>query len=168
MQCVKDMFDSYAVRINTYELTNCHLGSCGEITEYSKQRRPKPMCTFADSVSHYNTHFKRFSFVKTMGRKCNCARLFGRLVFASSTEFGPPSAKTCLRAYADSEGPDQPAHPRSLIRAFAVRKQNHWIQQNVSMESKGKDDTLRMRRMTVRILSMLEGTFFAWRGPFMN
>ena len=40
-------------------------------------------------------------------------------------------AKTCLLAYAGSEGPDQPAHPRSLIRAFAVRKQNHWIQQNV-------------------------------------
>ena len=25
-----------------------------------------------------------------------------------------------FRAYADSEGPDQPAHPRRLIRAFAV------------------------------------------------
>ena len=29
--------------------------------------------------------------------------------------------KTFLRAYADSEGPDQPAHPRSLIRTFTVR-----------------------------------------------
>ena len=29
--------------------------------------------------------------------------------------------KTCFRAYdADSENPDQPAHPRSLIRAFTV------------------------------------------------
>ena len=37
------------------------------------------------------------------------------------------SAKTCLRACADSEDPDQPAHPRSLIRAFDVRKQNNWI-----------------------------------------
>ena len=27
-----------------------------------------------------------------------------------------------LQAYADSEGPDQTAHPRSLIWAFAVRK----------------------------------------------
>ena len=35
---------------------------------------------------------------------------------------GPPhTAKTCLRAYADSEGPDQPAHLRNLIRTFAVR-----------------------------------------------
>ena len=25
--------------------------------------------------------------------------------------FGPSNAKTCLRAYADSEGPDQPVHP---------------------------------------------------------
>ena len=30
-------------------------------------------------------------------------------------------AKLCLGAYADSEGPDQPAHSRSLIRAFTVR-----------------------------------------------
>ena len=30
-------------------------------------------------------------------------------------------AKTYLRAYEDSEGPDQTAHPRSLIRAFAFR-----------------------------------------------
>ena len=35
--------------------------------------------------------------------------------------FGPSHAKTCLRAYAESGGPDQPAHPRSLIRAFTVR-----------------------------------------------
>ena len=34
---------------------------------------------------------------------------------------GSRHAKTCLRAYEDSEGPDQPAHPRSLIRVFAVR-----------------------------------------------
>ena len=34
---------------------------------------------------------------------------------------GPRHAKACLRAYANSEGPDQPAHPHSLIRAFAVR-----------------------------------------------
>ena len=31
--------------------------------------------------------------------------------------------KKCLRAYADSEGPDQPAHPCRLIRAFAVHLQ---------------------------------------------
>ena len=36
-------------------------------------------------------------------------------------------AKMCILAYADSEGPDQPAHPRSLIRAFPVRLQNHWL-----------------------------------------
>ena len=36
-----------------------------------------------------------------------------------------------VQAYADSEGPDQPAHPRSLIRAFGVRQQNHWILQNI-------------------------------------
>ena len=33
----------------------------------------------------------------------------------------------CLWAYADSTGLDQPAHKRSLSRAFTVRSQNHWI-----------------------------------------
>ena len=39
----------------------------------------------------------------------------------SLLSYEPGHAKTCLRAYADSEGPDKPAHPRSLIRAFIVR-----------------------------------------------
>ena len=39
--------------------------------------------------------------------------------------YGPCHAKTCLRAYADRDVPDQPAHPRSLIRALAVRKHDH-------------------------------------------
>ena len=43
--------------------------------------------------------------------------------------------------------PDQTAHPCSLIRAFTVRLQNHWIPQNVWMKSKGQDDTLSMCRM---------------------
>ena len=60
--------------------------------------------------------------------------------------YGPRHAKTCLSAYADSEGPDQPAHPHILIRAFAVRKQNHWILKNISMENKCPDETLRMCR----------------------
>ena len=34
---------------------------------------------------------------------------------------GLRNAKMCRRAYANSEGPDQTAHSRSLIRAFAVR-----------------------------------------------
>ena len=35
-------------------------------------------------------------------------------------------AKMYLRAYANSEDPNQPARQRSLIRAFFVRLQNHW------------------------------------------
>ena len=40
-------------------------------------------------------------------------------------------AKTCLLAYTDSDGPDQPAHPRSLIRVFNVCFQNRKTLQNV-------------------------------------
>ena len=39
------------------------------------------------------------------------------------------------------------AHPLSLIGAFVVRKQNHWIIQHVWKDNKGPDDTFRMRRM---------------------
>ena len=41
--------------------------------------------------------------------------------------YGPRHAKKCFRAYTDSEGTDQPAHPRSLIRPFSVRWHNHYI-----------------------------------------
>ena len=62
--------------------------------------------------------------------------------------YKPRHAKPCLRAYGDTECPDQSVHSRSLIRAFSVRKQNYWILQNVWMESKGPDVALRMHRMT--------------------
>ena len=52
-----------------------------------------------------------------------------------------------LRAYAESEDPDQSAHSRSLIRAFPVHKKNRWKLQNVWKESKGASDTLSLRRM---------------------
>ena len=72
----------------------------------------------------------------------------------------PRYAKTYLRTYADSEGPYQTAHTRSLIRAFAVRKQNHWIQQNSSMENKCPDETAHVQDdVNLHILRMLEGTF---------
>ena len=54
---------------------------------------------------------------------------------------GPRHAKMCLPAYLDSKGPDQPAQPHSLIRAFTVRKQNHWIRKI------GPDETLPMCKM---------------------
>ena len=34
---------------------------------------------------------------------------------------------TSLRAYADTEGPDQHAHLCSLIKVFTVCKHNHWM-----------------------------------------
>ena len=33
----------------------------------------------------------------------------------------PGHEKTCLMSYANKKGPDQPAHPRSLISTFVVR-----------------------------------------------
>ena len=78
---------------------------------------------------------------------------------------GQHHAKTCLLAYADSEGPDQPAHPCSPSRVFTVCLQNHSMLQNVSMESKGQDDALWVHRM-IWILHFVHvwKHFFAWCG----
>ena len=35
---------------------------------------------------------------------------------------GPGHAKMCFMAYANNKGADQPAHPRSLIRTYVVRR----------------------------------------------
>ena len=44
------------------------------------------------------------------------------VVFAGSLLlFGSRREKTCLRGFANNTGADQPAHPRSLIRAFVFR-----------------------------------------------
>ena len=53
-----------------------------------------------------------------------------------------------VRTSMDIEGPDQTAHPRSLIRAFTVCSQNHSILESVWIKSNGPDDTLYMYRMT--------------------
>ena len=80
--------------------------------------------------------------------------------------YGSRHAKTCLRACADSEGPDQTAHSRSLIWAFPVHKPNHWILQNLWMESKCLDDTLRMRGV-IWICAHFQMHVFAWHGQYI-
>ena len=83
-----------------------------------------------------------------------------RLAAGSNEDFikrknGPRHAKTCLRAYADSEVPDQPAHNRiiSYCRCMNGECMLGWY--------------LRMQRM-IRICAyciLSEVFFFAWRGP---
>ena len=63
----------------------------------------------------------------------------------------------CLRAHGEIECLDRHAHPRRLYRAFALRKQNHWILQNVSMESKCPDKIHVQDGVNPYILRMLEG-----------
>ena len=50
----------------------------------------------------------------------NCTLSVAMVSVSCITLYGRCQAKTCLRAYADSEAPDQTAHMRSLIRAFTV------------------------------------------------
>ena len=41
--------------------------------------------------------------------------------------FEPPHVKTNKMTFAPSEDSDQPGHPPSRIRVFAIRKKKHWI-----------------------------------------
>ena len=67
----------------------------------------------------------------------------------------------CLRAYMDSEGPDQPAHQCSLIRAFTVHYQS--FPNKECIESKDSNDSLLMCRR-IWIYAHVGRHFFAWHG----
>ena len=56
-----------------------------------------------------------FSLYRLLVTKGYCISIFLYLIYMLRR------AKECLRACADSEGPDQPAHSRSQIRDFTVR-----------------------------------------------
>ena len=47
---------------------------------------------------------------------------------------GPRRDKTCLRGFANNKGPDQPAHPHSLISAFVIRTTDSW---KLNLKSRG-------------------------------
>ena len=49
------------------------------------------------------------------------------LCFHSSTIYEPPHDKTNKMACAPSEDSDQPGHPPTLIRVFAVRMKKAWV-----------------------------------------
>ena len=51
----------------------------------------------------------------------NRSSVSSSLIMRLTLSTRPYHAKTCLRAYAGSEGPDQTAHSRSLIRIFTAR-----------------------------------------------
>ena len=82
----------------------------------------------------------------------------GRFVSSIEQSSGPRHAKTCLRAYADSEGLD---HLRSLIRVFTARQQNHRILQECmnGEQSPGWYFAHSQDDLNPRILRIFEGTF---------
>ena len=56
--------------------------------------------------------------------------------------FAPRHAKTCLRAYADTEGPDQPVHLHTLIGPSLSANRIIGYYRMSWMESKGPDTTV--------------------------
>ena len=73
---------------------------------------------------------------------------------------GPRHAKTCLRAYAGSEGPVQPAHPHSLIGPLLSANGNISLNRIYRWKASARM-RLRMHGMNLNlcILCMFEDTF---------
>ena len=65
----------------------------------------------------------------------------------------PPHDKTNIMACAPSEDSDQPGHPPSLIRVFAVRMKKAWV---LSYQLSAK------RRLGIRPESSLGAHLFRW------
>ena len=65
---------------------------------------------------------------------------------------------TCLRAYMDSKGPDQPAHSRSLIRAFAV----HNTESLDTIECLNEEQNAKMRLCVCVHFVHVGRHFFVW------
>ena len=53
--------------------------------------------------------------------------VFKSILFACHIKYEPPHDKTNKMACASSEDSDQPGHPPSLIRVFAVRMKEAWV-----------------------------------------
>ena len=85
--------------------------------EEDKEEGPRTERTVDEIIASLRSQSKSGQWVYT------CSSI---IVFSQNSVWAAP-CKTCLWADADSEGPDQTAQMSSLIRAFAVHKQNHWI-----------------------------------------
>ena len=62
-----------------------------------------------------HSHFSEILIVCDIGRKMGCE------ILTCQMQYEPRHKKTCFLPYANNNGADQPAHPRSLISAFVVR-----------------------------------------------
>ena len=58
---------------------------------------------------------------------CDIGRKMGCEILTCQMQYEPRHKKTCFLPYANNNGADQPAHPRSLISAFVVRCLNSII-----------------------------------------
>ena len=63
----------------------------------------------------FNHSYQRCFAIPTVWVKTDIAK-----AMTLKKTFGQHLAKTCFWAYADNEGPDQPARPYSLMSAFNV------------------------------------------------
>ena len=89
--------------------------------------------------------------------------------FLASRQYDPRYAKKYLRAYADNEGPDQLARPRSLIRLSHPLSVNKTIvhYKIISMGSKCPYYTLRMRWMILNVhCAHARRHIFTWCGQY--
>ena len=90
-------------------------------------------CCSSNLLRQNNTHMKMILAAYLM----HCIKVFlypfgfqidfFKQRYTTWTIFEPPHDKTNKMACAPSEDSDQPGHPPSLIRVFAVRKKKAWV-----------------------------------------
>ena len=56
-----------------------------------------------------------------MGIMLSFNQYMNQVLIAYAIINGPRGENTCLQWFANNQGADQPAHPRSLISAFVIR-----------------------------------------------
>ena len=121
--------------LNTFQQTTLK----SENTTKRVSKSSKPICPVYQlapvSPKHISSVFLSFRLLKTI------------IFVHKSNTCGPCQANLVLIAYASSEGPGEPAHPRSLARTFAARSYKQWVKRNLQTESQipGPSEWLGMR-----------------------
>ena len=69
----------------------------------------------------------------------NPAQVFYLFIIENTVNKWTASGEFGTYHLASSEGPGEPAHPRSLARTFAARSYKQWVKRNLKSESQTSD-----------------------------
>ena len=91
-------------------------------------------------------NFTIYMYWRNLASNCRFIELFF-FFHALTGMYEPPHDKTNKITFEPSEDSDQPGHPPSLIRVFAVRTKKHWVLSYPLSALRRPDQTGRMPRL---------------------